>query len=430
METDRSRKLLDRARNVIPGGVNSPVRAFEPVGANPPFIRRGRGAHMWDEDGNEYIDYVGSYGPLIVGHRQPDVLGEIKKAAARGTSYGAPTEAEVELAEIVVERVPGVQMLRLVNSGTEATMTALRLSRAFTGRDKIVKFAGCYHGHSDSFLVEAGSGAANLGVPTSPGVPRSVVEDTLTATFNDVGTVEKLFDDHPDDIAAVIVEPVCGNSGVIPPEDGFLEGLREITADHDALLIFDEVMTGFRVARGSAQGLYSVQPDLTTLGKIIGGGLPIGAVGGRRQIMEMLAPTGPVYQAGTLSGNPIAVAAGLATLRQLDEYAYERLEELALRLEAGIQENLAQVPVECQFQRVGSMACLFFHEGPVRNSGDTDACDSELFAAYFREMLKRGIYLPPSQHESFFISIAHSAEDIDNTVEANLQALKACAELT
>ena len=426
MRNEKNRELLDRARTVIPGGVNSPVRAFEPVGARPPFIKKGKGAHVWDEDDNEYIDYVGSYGPLILGHSQDEVVARIKEAADRGTSFGAPTAAEVELAELLVERVPGVQMVRLVNSGTEATMTALRLARGFTGREKIVKFAGCYHGHSDSFLVEAGSGAASLGVPNSPGVPASVVEDTLTATFNDLVTIEKLFEDYPDDIAAVIVEPVCGNAGVIPPEHGFLEGLREITCDHDTLLIFDEVMTGFRVGPESAQGLYDVRPDLTTLGKVIGGGLPIGAVGGRTQVMEMLAPTGPVYQAGTLSGNPIAVAAGLATLRQLDDDAYEKLENLASRLERGIRENLERVSVNCHFQRVGAMACLFFSEAPVKNSNHTDACDSELFAVYFREMLKRGIYLPPSQHESFFISTAHTEEDIARTVDASLQALRVC----
>ena len=427
MNTERSRELLDRARAVIPGGVNSPVRAFEPVGTHPPFIQKGKGAHVWDEDGNKYIDYVGSYGPLILGHSQNEVVSRIKAAADRGTSFGAPTRAEVELADLLVERVPSVQMARLVNSGTEATMTALRLARGFMEREKIIKFAGCYHGHSDSFLVEAGSGAASLGVPNSPGVPSSVVEDTLTATFNDFQSVERLFERYPNDIAAVIVEPVCGNSGVIPPRDGFLHGLREITYDHGTVLIFDEVMTGFRVGPESAQGLYGVQPDLTTLGKVIGGGLPIGAVGGRRQVMEMLAPTGPVYQAGTLSGNPIAVAAGLATLRQLDEDAYDRLEVLTSALEQGIRRNLQEVSVDCQFQRAASMACLFFSDQPVIDSKDTDACNSDMFAAYFREMLKRGIYLPPSQHESFFISTAHTQDDIERTVEANLQALKTCA---
>ncbi|MFW6189138.1 MAG: glutamate-1-semialdehyde 2,1-aminomutase [Planctomycetota bacterium] len=415
---------IEAARRYIPGGVNSPVRAFEPVGGDPPFIRRGEGSHIVDTEGREYIDYVGSWGPLILGHAHPEVVRAVREAAADGTSFGAPTEAETELARLIVERVPSVQMVRLVNSGTEATMTAARLARAFTGRDKIVKFSGCYHGHADPFLVMAGSGATTLGTPTSPGVPEHVANDTLVAEFNDAASVESLLDAFPGEVAAVIVEPVCGNSGVIPPVEGFLQGLRELTEAHSALLIFDEVMTGFRVAPESAQGLYGVEPDLTTLGKVIGGGMPIGAVGGRRKIMEQLAPTGPVYQAGTLSGNPLATAAGLSTLKALDAETYDRMGSIGAQLERGIRDNIERVDVPLQFRRVGSMACLFFSDRPVLNHADAQACDADRFAAYHRRMLRRGIYLPPSQFESFFISAAHTVEDVHRTVEANLEALR------
>ncbi len=424
MKALSSSELLARAVELIPGGVNSPVRAFGAVGGEPPFISRAAGAHLWDVDGNEYIDYVCSWGPLLLGHANPDVVGAVCKAAKSGTSFGAPTAAEVQLAQLLVERVPSVQMVRLVNSGTEATMTALRLARAFTGRQKIVKFVGCYHGHADAFLVKAGSGAATLGTPTSPGVPPGVVADTLTAEFNDVEAVRRLFNAHPGRIAAVIVEPVCGNAGVIPPQPGFLEGLRELATAGGALLIFDEVMTGFRVAPDSAQGLYGIEPDLTTLGKVIGGGLPIGAVGGRTDIMRLLAPAGPVYQAGTLSGNPIAVAAGLATLRAADSETYGRLEARAQRLVGGVKETLARLSLPFVFQRVGSMACLFFTDRPVACYRDAQSSDTERFAAYFRSMLEQGIYLPPSQFEAFFISAAHSEEDIDRTIAANFRALQ------
>ena len=380
---------------------------------------------IWDVEGTEYIDFVGSWGPLILGHAHPVVVDAVSCAAQKGTSYGAPTASEVELARLVVERVPAVEKVRLVNSGTEATMTALRLARGFTARNKVVKFDGCYHGHADPFLVKAGSGATTLGQPTSPGVPENVVADTLVAGFNEIETVKALFQEHGDDIAAVIVEPVCGNSGVIPPAEGFLEGLRSLTAENGALLIFDEVMTGFRVDFRCAQGLYGVEPDITTLGKIIGGGMPIGAVGGKGPIMDHLAPDGPVYQAGTLSGNPVAVAAGLATLRQLSADVYERLQRLGRRLETGIRANIQSSSVPVAFQRVGSMACLFFGEGPIETGADARACNTDRFAAHFRQMLNAGIYLPPSQFESFFLSAAHTEEHIDLLVEANARAMKA-----
>ncbi len=425
MSSQSNSQLMAQAREVIPGGVNSPVRAFGPVGIEPRFIDRAAGSHIWDVEGKEYIDYVGSWGPLIHGHAYPPVVEAVRQAAGRGTSFGAPTAAEVELAQLVCERVASVQMVRLVNSGTEATMTAVRLARAFTGRSRIIKFTGGYHGHADTFLVKAGSGAATLGTPTSPGIPREVVADTLTAEFNNLEAVGRLFKIHSAQIAAVIVEPVCGNAGVIPPADGFLQGLRDLTAQHAAVLIFDEVMTGFRLGPSGAQGLFGINPDLTTFGKIIGGGLPIGAVGGAAEIMKQLAPVGPVYQAGTLSGNPIAVAAGLATLRALNEEVYTKLESLASRLENGFKNNLAKLSLPFQFQRVGSMACLFFTEQPVGNYAQASSSDTERFAVYFRAMLEQGIYLPPSQFEAFFISAAHTLEDIDRTVDANFAALQA-----
>ncbi len=405
--------------------MNSPVRAFNAVGIEPRFIARAAGARLWDVEGKEYIDFVGSWGPLILGHAYPPVIEALTQAAAKGTSFGAPTPAEVELAQLVCQRVDSVQMLRLVNSGTEATMTAVRLARAFTQRSKIIKFVGGYHGHADTFLVKAGSGAATLGTPTSPGVPKQVVADTLTAEFNDLPAVRSLFKANASQIAAVIVEPICGNAGVIPPADGFLQGLRDLTTADGAVLIFDEVMTGFRVGPSGAQGLYRISPDLTTFGKIIGGGLPIGAIGGRAEIMKQLAPVGPVYQAGTLSGNPIAVAAGLATLNALNSGLYQKLEEMACQLEQGIKANLSQLSLAYQYQRVGSMACLFFTEQPVGNYAQASSADTERFAMYFRKMLEQGIYLPPSQFEACFISAAHEPEDIEKTIEANLRALRA-----
>jgi len=421
---DEHQKLFDRAQKIIPGGVNSPVRAFGSVGGIPVFIEKAQGAYLWDINGKQYIDYVGSWGPCILGHAPDQVITALKHAADRGTSFGTATAAEIELAQKVIELMPHIQMLRLVNSGTEATMTALRLARAFTNRDKIIKFAGCYHGHADSFLVQAGSGATTLGTPTSPGVPGHTAADTLIAQFNDIASVQNLIDAHPDQIAALIVEPVVGNAGVIPPADTFLNQLRQTTQNHNILLILDEVMTGFRLAPGGAAQLYNITPDLVTLGKIIGGGLPIGAFGGRSDIMQLLAPAGPVYQAGTLSGNPLAVAAGLATLRELDQQIYQYLESLASRLEQGIRANLKKLQLPYQYQRVGSMACLFITDQPVTNYDQALSCDTKTFARYFHSMLARGIYLPPSQFEAFFLSTAHTEKDIDRTIDSNYIALK------
>ncbi len=423
-ESRQSAALFDRARGVIPGGVNSPVRAFGPVGGTPPFIVRGAGCRLEDADGNAYIDYVGSYGPLILGHAHPEVVAAIGAAAALGTSYGAPTPGEVDLAALLVERVPGMDMVRLVNSGTEATMSALRLARAATGRDRFIKVTGCYHGHGDAFLVQAGSAATTLGVPNSPGVPEAVVRDTLLVPFNDPDAVEGLFTEHGDTIACLFVEPVAGNMGCIPPQPGYLEALREITRRHGALLIFDEVMTGFRIAPGGGQERYGVTADLVTLGKIIGGGLPVGAYGGRRDLMERLAPSGPVYQAGTLSGNPLAVAAGLATLRRaLQPQAARALELLGARLEAGVQKLIREKGYPLCFQRVGSMFCLYFRAEPVRNYADATGCDTGAFTRYFHAMLDRGIYLAPSQYEAGFLSLAHTEADVDRTLAAGAESL-------
>ncbi len=418
-----SRLAMDAARRVIPGGVNSPVRAFGGVGGDPPFIAVASGAKVFDIDGNEYIDYVGSWGPMILGHAHPAVVEAVRTAAGRGTSYGAPTEGETSLARLVSLRVSNIEMLRLVNSGTEATMSALRLARAYTGRRKFVKFVGCYHGHGDAFLVQAGSGATTLGVPTSPGVTDTVVADTLLAAFNNLDEVRALFRAHPGDIAAVFVEPVAGNMGLIPPDPGFLAGLRAVTEAEGALLVMDEVMTGFRVARGGAQERYGVHGDLVTLGKIIGGGLPVGAYGGSAKIMEMLAPAGPVYQAGTLSGNPLAVAAGMATLSRLDAAAYDRLETLAQRMEDGMRAVIGERSYPLTYLRVGSMSCLYFRTGDIRNYDDAKGSDTAAFARYFHGMLRRGIYLAPSQFEAGFISLAHTEADIDRTLEAGREAL-------
>jgi glutamate-1-semialdehyde 2,1-aminomutase len=398
---------------VIPGGVNSPVRAFRSVGGTPPFIARGEGSHIFDVDGNEYIDYVGSWGPLLLGHRHPAIVEAVERALACGTSFGAPTEREVELAEAIRDAVPSMEMVRLVNSGTEATMSAIRLARAFTGREVTVKFEGCYHGHVDSLLVKAGSGVATLGIPDTAGVPKHFADTTIAIPFNSAETVDQAFQAHGHRIAAVIVEPVVGNAGCVPPAPGFLDALREITARHGALLIFDEVMTGFRVAFGGAQQLYEIRPDLTTLGKVIGGGLPIGAYGGRAEIMARIAPSGPVYQAGTLSGNPLAVAAGLAMLRYLKAHpeVYTQLESRAARLAAAAPGDIA-------VNRVGSMFTFFFTKGPVTDYESAKRSDTTRFAKYFQWMLERGIYLAPSQFEAAFVSAAHSDEDIGKTVEA------------
>jgi glutamate-1-semialdehyde 2,1-aminomutase len=422
---ERSGAWFERARRVTPGGVNSPVRAFGSVGGTPRFIQSASGARLTDVDGGEYIDYVGSWGPMILGHDHPEVREALMRALAGGTSFGAPAPGEVELAEMVVGMVPGVDLVRFVNSGTEATMSALRLARAATGRDGVIKFRGGYHGHADPFLVEAGSGAATLGVPSSPGVTEGAARDTLVAEYNDVASVRSLLEANAGQVAAIIVEPVAGNMGCVPPRDGFLEALRGLCDEHGALLIFDEVMTGFRVAAGGAQELYGVVPDLTTLGKVIGGGLPVGAFGGRESLMRRVAPEGPVYQAGTLSGNPLAMAAGLATVGHLRQNpgVYATLERLGARLEAGYRRLLDGRQDRLSWNRVGSMATLFFSPGPVTGWASASGADRDRFARYFHGMLERGIYLPPSPFEAAFISAAHTEADIDRTVDAAEEVL-------
>ncbi|MBF7084543.1 glutamate-1-semialdehyde 2,1-aminomutase [Desulfallas sp. Bu1-1] len=420
-----SELLYEEAKRFIPGGVNSPVRAFKAVGATPVFIEKGEGALVHDVDGNTYIDYVGSWGPLVLGHRHPQVIKALRECLEMGTSFGAPTELETELARMIVDALPAVDMVRLVNSGTEATMSAIRLARGYTGRNKIVKFAGCYHGHADFLLIKAGSGALTLGVPTSPGVPAGTAEQTIVAPFNDLETLGQIFNEAGDDIAAVIIEPVPGNMGVVPPAPGFLEGLRELTRKYGSLLIFDEVMTGFRVAYGGAQVLYGIEPDLTCLGKIIGGGLPVGAYGGKEEIMSMVAPSGPVYQAGTLSGNPLATTAGIATLKLLQQAGvYEELETKSARLDQGLREAAAAAGLELTFNRVGSMLCTFFTSEPVTDFASAARSDTGKYAQYFRAMLERGVYLAPSQFEAAFMSLAHTSEQIDKTVEAAYASFK------
>jgi len=419
MSTSRSTQLYTRALEKIRGGVNSPVRAWKAVGGAPKFIDRGRGSHIIDADGQRYIDFVGSWGPVILGHEQGNILRCLAQVARRGTTFGAPTESEVQLAETVCRLVPSIQKMRLVSSGTEATMSALRLARAYTRRTKILKFDGCYHGHVDGLLVKVGSGVATLGLPDSPGVPLGFARETLIATFNDVDSVEKLFSKHKKSIAAVIVEPVCGNMGVIPPVPGFLNFLRKITRSHGALLIFDEVITGFRVALGGAQGIYEIEPDLTCLGKILGGGLPLAAFGGKREIMDLLAPEGPVYQAGTLSGNPLAVAAGLTTLALLSRPGiYKSLEARGERLQEGFEQALRKHRMRATINRIGSMMTLFFGIDRVRNAAEARQCDRELFARFFHGMLRRGIYMPPAPFEAAFLSLAHTKADLARTIAA------------
>ncbi|HEY5658829.1 MAG TPA: glutamate-1-semialdehyde 2,1-aminomutase [Myxococcota bacterium] len=428
MKTTSSRKELRRAQRVIPGGVDSPVRAFGSVGQTPRFIARAKGARLWDVDGNEYIDYVGSWGPMILGHADAGVLRAVRAAAARGTSFGAPSALETELAELICKAVPGVERVRMVSSGTEATMSALRLARAATGRSRILKFEGCYHGHADALLVGAGSGVATLGIPGSPGVPAAFTELTLQAPYNDLEAVAEAFRRWPGEIACIIVEPIAGNMGMVLPQPGFLEGLREQCDEHGALLIIDEVMTGFRVAWGGAQVLYGVTPDLSCFGKVVGGGLPAAAYGGRADLMTQMAPEGPVYQAGTLSGNPLAMAAGCETLRRLARPgSYERLGSLAAQLAEGLEEAAREAGVDLVTAHVGGMLGFFFHPGPVRSFADAQKSDGEAFKVFFAAMLEQGIYLAPSAYEAAFVSLAHRPKDIDQTLEAARRALRKVA---
>lgn len=424
MQLNRSEQLFEQAQKYIPGGVNSPVRSFRAVQGTPPFITRGQGCRIWDVDGNEYIDYVCSWGPLVLGHTPPVLVAAVQKAAENGTSFGAPTEGEVELAQIICDALPSVDSIRLVSSGTEACMSAIRMARAYTGRNKIIKFSGCYHGHADGLLVKAGSGAMTHGIPTSAGVPESYAQETLVADYNDLASVQQLFYAYPKEIAGVIVEPVAGNMGVVPPADGFLLGLRELTSEHGATLIFDEVITGFRLAYGGAQNIFGITPDITCLGKIIGGGLPVGAYGGRRDIMEQVAPLGPMYQAGTLSGNPLAVTAGITTLKELQKPGtYEYLDSLAERFTDGMSQVFRQLEVPSSINRVKSMFTGFFTDGPVNLLSHVEQADTAQYGRYFHAMLERGVYLAPSQFESGFVSTAHTEADIDRTIEIAEAAL-------
>jgi glutamate-1-semialdehyde 2,1-aminomutase len=422
--TTKSEEIFTAAQKLMPGGVSSPVRAFKSVGGQPIVFDRVRGAYIWDVDGNKYIDYVGTWGPAICGHAHPEVIEALHQALEKGTSFGAPSALENILAEMVIEAVPSVEIVRFVNSGTEACMSVLRLMRAFTGRDKIVKFEGCYHGHADMFLVKAGSGVATLGLPDSPGIPKSVTNNTLTAPYNDLEAVKALFAENPDQIAGVILEPVVGNSGFIPPDAGFLEGLREITHEYGALLVFDEVMTGFRIAYGGAQERFGVTPDLTTLGKVIGGGLPVGAYGGREDIMSLVAPAGPMYQAGTLSGNPLAMTAGIKTLELLQKSGtYEQLDRITKKLTEGLLNVAKETGHEVCGGQISGMFGMFFTAGPVHNYDDAKKSNLNKFARFHRGMLERGIYLAPSQFEAGFTCLAHTEEDIDQTLAAAKEVL-------
>ncbi|WP_460892467.1 glutamate-1-semialdehyde 2,1-aminomutase [Rufibacter soli] len=422
-----SQELFKRAQHLIPGGVNSPVRAFRAVGGQPLFLKAAKGAFLFDEDDNQYLDLINSWGPMILGHAHEVVEKAVREALPGSLSFGAPTRREVEMAELIISMVPGIEKVRMVNSGTEATMSAIRVARGFTGRDKMIKFEGCYHGHGDSFLIAAGSGAITLGVPDSPGVTKGVANDTLTAPYNDLAAVQALIDANPSQIAAIILEPVVGNMGLVPPAPGFLEGLRELCTKEGIVLIFDEVMTGFRLARGGAQELFGVTPDMTTLGKIIGGGMPVGAYGGRKDIMDAVAPAGPVYQAGTLSGNPIAMSAGIAALSYLNDnpQVYTHLQHVSDKMVHGIKENMLQLGLNYTINQVGSMYSLFFTEQPVTDFDSAKTSDLQLFGKYFHEMLQRGIYLAPSQFETLFVSNAITEELVDTYLAANLEALRA-----
>jgi len=426
MKTEKSRQLFDQAKKYIPGGVNSPVRAFKSVGGDPLFITKGRGSKFWDADGNEYIDYIGSWGPHLFGHNPAFIIDALKAAIENGTSFGAPTEMEIKMAEIVTQLVPSIEMVRMVNSGTEATMSAVRAARGYTDREKFIKFEGCYHGHADYFLIKAGSGALTLGVPTSPGVTKGNAADTLLADYNDINSIKKLVSKNKNEIAAVIIEPIAGNMGVVKVKDAFIKELRSICDEEKIVLIFDEVMTGFRVAAGGAQEVLGIKPDLSTFGKIIGGGLPVGAFGGKREIMEKIAPSGPVYQAGTLSGNPLAMAAGYAALKHIKDNPgiYKQLEEKSSYLEKGFKENLKSVGKNYAMNRVGSMMCMFFTEEIVDDFKSAVKSDTTLYGKYFHEMLKRGVYLAPAQFEALFASTAHTKEDLDKTVMAHREALE------
>jgi glutamate-1-semialdehyde 2,1-aminomutase len=426
MNTIKSSKLFEIAKQVIPGGVNSPVRAFKSVGGSPLFIERSKGSKIYDVDGNEFIEYIGSWGPHLFGHNPPLIKDALLKAIENGTSFGAPTELEVKMANLIIELVPSVEMIRMVNSGTEATMSAVRAARGYTGKEKFIKFEGCYHGHADYFLIKAGSGALTLGIPTSPGVTKGNAADTLVADYNDINSVKRLVQANKNEIAAVIIEPVAGNMGVVRAQNQFIKELRNICDEEKIVLIFDEVMTGFRLSEQGAQGIFDVKPDLTTFGKIIGGGLPVGAFGGKKAIMEIIAPTGPVYQAGTLSGNPLAMSAGYAALTHIKNHpeVYDELEKKSAYLENGFRENIIRLHKNFAINRVGSMMTLFFFEGHVNSFQTAVKSDTALFGKYFNEMLPRGIYLAPAQFEAIFVSTSHSKEDLDKTIKANYESLK------